>query len=386
MSPSTRSRLARITAVLLVVAALAVGGPLASRFLNSLGVPTIQVTGNMEATQVDVSAKIAGRILSLRVREGDRVTEGHLLVRLDDAELKAEVERAEAALKSAEAQLRDLLAGARRQEIEEARATVDRAQSQLNDLLAGSRREEIEQAREAVRSAEATRVWTERDLKRAQELFAKELIAMQEVDRARQAYEVAVAQERSARANLQMVEAGPRRDQIEAARAQLKAARDHLDLLLAGPRPFQVEAARGQVSQARAALDLAGSRLREAAIVSPINGVVLRKNREAGEMANPGVSILTLVDPTDLWLRAYVPETDIGRIKVGMAARITIDAYKDRTFSGKITEIASEAEFTPKNVQTKKERVNLVFRVKIAVDNPQGLLKPGMPADADILL
>lgn len=386
MSPSTRSRLARITAVLLVVAALAVGGPLASRFLNSLGVPTIQVTGNMEATQVDVSAKIAGRILSLRVREGDRVTEGHLLVRLDDAELKAEVERAEAALKSAEAQLRDLLAGARRQEIEEARATVDRAQSQLNDLLAGSRREEIEQAREAVRSAEATRVWTERDLKRAQELFAKELIAMQEVDRARQAYEVAVAQERSARANLQMVEAGPRRDQIEAARAQLKAARDHLDLLLAGPRPFQVEAARGQVSQARAALDLAGSRLREAAIVSPINGVVLRKNREAGEMANPGVSILTLVDPTDLWLRAYVPETDIGRIKVGMAARITIDAYKDRTFSGKITEIASEAEFTPKNVQTKKERVNLVFRIKIAVDNPQGLLKPGMPADADILL
>ena len=386
MSPWTRSRLARIVGVLLVVAALAVGGPFALRILNSGGAPAIQVTGNMEAMQVDVSAKIAGRILSLRVREGDRVTEGHLLVRLDDAELKAEVERAEAALKSAEAQLRDLLAGARRQEIEEARATVDRAQSQLNDLLAGSRREEIEQAREAMRSAEATRVWTERDLKRAQELFAKELIAMQEVDRARQAYEVAVAQERSARANLQMVEAGPRRDQIEAARAQLKAVRDHLDLLLAGPRPFQVEAARGQVSQARAALDLAGSRLREAAIVSPINGVVLRKNLEAGEMANSGVSILTLVDPTDLWLRAYVPETDIGRIKVGMAARITIDAYKDRTFSGKITEIASEAEFTPKNVQTKKERVNLVFRIKIAVDNPQGLLKPGMPADADILL
>ncbi len=386
MSPWTRSRLLRIVGVLLVVAALAVGGPFALRILNSGGAPAIQVTGNMEATQVDVSAKIAGRVLSLRVREGDRVTEGQLLVRLDDAELKAEVERAEAALKSTEAQLRDLLAGARREEIEEARATADRAQSQLNDLLAGSRREEIEQAREAVRSAEATRVWTERDFKRAQELFAKELIAMQEVDRARQAYEVAVAQERSARANLQLVEAGPRRDQIEAARAQLKAARDHLDLLLAGPRPWQVEAARGQVTQARAALDLAGSRLREGTIVSPINGVILRKNLEAGEMANPGVSILTLVDPTDLWLRAYVPETDIGRIKVGMAARITIDAYKDRTFTGKITEIASEAEFTPKNVQTKKERVNLVFRIKIAVDNPEGFLKPGMPADADILL
>ena len=386
MNPSTRSRLLRGAAVLLVVAGLGIGGPLVSRILNSRGVPTIQVTGNMEALQVDVSAKIAGRILSLRVREGDRVTEGQLLARLDDAELRAEVERAEAALKTAEAQLRDLLAGARREEIEEARATVARAEAQLRDLLAGSRREEIEQAREAVRSAEATRAWTERDFKRAQELFQKELIAAQEVDKTRQAYEVAVAQERSARANLQMVEAGPRRDQIDAARAQLKAARDHLDLLLAGPRPYQVEAARGQVTQARAARDAAQSRLRESTIVSPINGVVLRKNLEAGEMANPGGSILTLVDPTDIWLRAYVSETEIGRIKVGMAARITIDAYRDRVFTGKITEIASEAEFTPKNVQTKKERVNLVFRIKIAVDNPQGFLKPGMPADADILL
>jgi HlyD family secretion protein len=368
------------------VAGLGIGGPLVSRILNSRGVPTIQVTGNMEALQVDVSAKIAGRILSLRVREGDRVTEGQLLARLDDAELRAEVERAEAALKTAEAQLRDLLAGARREEIEEARATVARTEAQLRDLLAGSRREEIEQAREAVRSAEATRAWTERDFKRAQELFQKELIAAQEVDKARQAYEVAVAQERSTRANLQMVEVGPRRDQIDAARAQVKASRDRLDLLLAGPRPYQVEAARGQVTQARAGRDAAQSRLRESTIVSPINGVVLRKNLEAGEMANAGGSILTLVDPTDIWLRAYVPETDIGRIKVGMAAQITIDAYRDRVFTGKITEIASEAEFTPKNVQTRNERVNLVFRIKIAVDNPQGFLKPGMPADADILL
>jgi HlyD family secretion protein len=360
VSPSTRSRLARIVAVLLVVAALAVGGPFALRLLNSGGAPAIQVTGNMEATQVDASAKIAGRILSLRVREGDRVTEGQVLVRLDAAELKAEVERAEAALKSAEAQLRDLLAGARREEIEEARATADRAQSQLNDLLAGARREEIEQAREAVRSAEATRMWTERDFKRAEELFKKELIAMQEVDRARQAYEVAVAQERSARANLELLEAGP--------------------------RPYQVEAARAQVTQAKGTLDFAQSRLREATISAPINGVVLRKNMEVGETANSGVSILTLVDPTDLWLRAYVSETDIGRIKVGMAARITIDAYRDRQFAGKITEIASQAEFTPKNVQTKKERVNLVFRIKIAVENPEGVLKPGMPADAEILL
>ncbi len=332
--PATRSRLVRGAAAVIVLLVLGVAGSYAVRLLNSRGRPTIQVTGNMEATQVDVSAKITARIISLKVREGDRVTEGQLLLRLDDTDLRADTDRSGAALGSAEAQLRDLLAGARR--------------------------EEIEQAREALRSATATRVWTERDFRRAQELFQKELIATQDVDRARQAYEVAVAQERSARANLELLEAGP--------------------------RPWQVEAARGQVTQAKAALEFARSRLAEATILSPINGVVLRKNLEAGETANPGVSILTLVDPTDLWLRAYVPETDIGKIKVGMVARITVDAFRDRSFAARITEIASEAEFTPKNVQTKKERVNLVFRIKIAVDNPEGFLKPGMPADAEILL
>lgn len=334
MVPATRSHLLRGAAALVSLLILGAAGSYAARIFNVRSGGTLPVTGTVEATQVNVSAKIVGRILSLRVGEGDRVIEGQELVRLDDRELSAEVERVAAALRSAEAHLRDLLAGARQEEIEQARATL--------------------------RSATATRVWTERDFHRIQELFRKELVSTQDVDRARQAYEVAVAQERSARASLQLLEAGP--------------------------RPLQVEEARHQVDQARAALETAKSQLREATIYSPINGVVLRKNLEAGETANPGVSILTLVDPTDLWLRAYVPETDIGRLKLGMPARIKVDAYRDRSFPGRITEIASQAEFTPKNVQTQKERVNLVFRIKIQVDNPEGLLKPGMPADADILL
>jgi HlyD family secretion protein len=109
---------------------------------------------------------------------------------------------------------------------------------------------------------------------------------------------------------------------------------------------------------------------------------VLRKNLEAGETANPGVPIVTLLDPRELWLRAYVAETDIGRVRVGQPASISVDAYPGRAFPGVISEIASEAEYTPRNVQTKKERVNLVFRVKITASNPDGVLKPGMPADA----
>ena len=296
------------------------------------GKPGVSVTGTIEAIQVDVSARIAGRIVERPVDEGDRVTTGQLLVRLDEAEQAAEVRRQEAAVRT--------------------------AQSTLNDLLAGARREELEDARAALQSAGATREWTERDYRRAEGLFAQALIAAQEVDRARQAYLVASAQE--------------------------KSARQKLSLLEAGPRPDQIEAARGQLAQARNALEVARTRLKEMSIRSPMDGLVLRKNLEVGEMANPGVPILTLMKPSDIWVRAYVPEEEVGRIKVGGKAQIAVDAYPARRFPGRITEIASEAEFTPRNVQTRKERVNLVFRIKIAVDNPEGILKPGMPADADL--
>ncbi|MBI4594133.1 MAG: efflux RND transporter periplasmic adaptor subunit, partial [Candidatus Rokubacteria bacterium] len=264
-------------------------------------------------------------------------------------------------------------------------ARAARASAQLDDLLAGARAQEIEQARAALRNAAATREWTARDLKRAEELYRKELIAAQDVDRARQGWEVAAANETAAREKLALVEAGARQHEVEAARAELRAAQERVALLRAGSRPQEIEAARARLGEARAAQALVQARLEEARLVSPLTGVVLRKNVEAGETVNPGVSLLTLVDPNDLWVRAYVPETDIGRIRVGQAARVTVDAYPNRWFAGTISEVASEAEFTPKNVQTRKERVNLVFRIKVAVRNADGVLKPGMPADADLL-
>ena len=345
---------------------------------------SVSVTGTVEALQVDVSARIAGRIVDRTVREGQPVERGQLLVRLGDQELAAEVRRAEAAVRTAEAQLKDLQAGARREEIEEAEARAARAQAQLDDLLAGSRQQEIEQARAAVRNATAVREWSERELARTRELYARDLVAFQEVDRARNAYDVAAANEASARERLALLEACARKDEIDAARAELRAAQERVRLRRAGPRPDAVAAARAQVAEARAALALGQARLAEMRIQSPLTGLVLRKNLEVGEMANPGVSILTLMDPHDMWLRAYVSETEVGRIRVGQQALITVDAFPGRTFAGAISEIASEAEFTPKNVQTKKERVNLVFRVKIAVRDAEGVLKPGLPADAQL--
>ena len=327
------SRLGRAALALVVLLVVGLAYAYGGRLLGpGSGRPAVSVTGTIEAIQVDVSAKIAGRIAARPVNEGDRVTVGQLLVRLDDSEQAAEVRRQEAAVRTAESTLRDLEAGARAEELEDARA--------------------------AVQSATATREWTERDYRRAETLIRQGLIAAQEVDRARQAYEVATAQE--------------------------KSTRQKLALLQAGSRPDQIEAARGQLAQARNALEMARTRLNEMVINSPVDGVVLHKTLEVGEMANPGVPVLTLMKPSEIWVRAYVPEEEIGRLKVGDAARISVDAYPDRRFPGRISEIASQAEFTPRNVQTKKERVNLVFRIKIAVDNPEGILKPGMPADAEI--
>lgn len=375
----TRRGLSLAAAAALLVAAVAAAPWLLGRFPAD---DSLALSGTIEGTQVDVSAKIPGRITELLAREGQTVERGQVLVRLASDELTAEARRAEGALVAAQAQLRDLVAGARREEIQEGEARAARAEAQLADLLAGSRQQEVEQARAGLRHAQATREWTARDLRRVEELFARELVAAQELDRARQAFEVAAANEASARERLDLVAVGPREHEVAAARAELRAAHERVLLLKAGPRPDAVTATRAQVAQAEAAITLARARLAEATLAAPISGVVLRKNLEAGETANPGVPIVTLLDPRELWLRAYVAETDIGRVRVGQPASISVDAYPGRGFPGVISEIASEAEYTPRNVQTKKERVNLVFRVKITASNPDGVLKPGMPADA----
>jgi HlyD family secretion protein len=346
----------------------------------------LKVAGTIEATQVDIGPKTTARIRAIRAEEGQRVRQGDLLILLDDDQLRAEVARLTAGVEVARAQLADLVAGARPEEIRAARQAVVQAEARLRDLEAGARQQEIEQARSAVASAEATRIMAEREYRRFQALLDQGLIAAQDRDRAWQAYEVARAQERSARQQLELTLAGPRPDQVEAARAEVRQARDRLALLEAGARPGQIEAARAQVTQAEAALAEAQARLADTRIESPTDGIVLRKNLEPGATATPGTPVLTLVDPQTLWVRAYVSEVDLGRVRLGQAARVTVDAFPGRAFEARVTEIAPEAEFTPRNVQTQKERVNLVFRVKITVANSDGRLKPGMPADAVIAI
>jgi HlyD family secretion protein len=398
-----------VALVVVALLGLAAAGlwALSRREPRTVGLP---VTGTIEARDVDLSAKTTARIAAILVEEGSRVHRGELVIQLEDAEPVAEVARLDAGVRVAQAQLRDLMAGARKEEIAEAQAQVGRAEAALADLLAGARREEIqaarqvvaqaearqrdleagaraqevEQARSAVASAEATRVWTEREFQRLESLYERDLVAAADRERAWQAFEVARMQERTAREQLALVLAGPRGAQLDVARAEVRQARERLALVEAGPRSGQVDTARAQLAQAEAALAQARARLADTRIQAPMDGVVLRKNLEPGATAAPGAAIVTLVDPTDLWLRAYIPETDLGRVRLDQPARVTVDAFPEQPFEGRVTEVASGAEFTPRNVQTQKERVNLVFRVKVAIANPDGRLKPGMPADAVI--
>jgi len=294
----------------------------------------IKISGNIETTEVNVGFKIAGRIVSLSVQEGDWVGKGKVLAKLDDEDLRQRLELARATLRSAQARLKKLLAGSRPEELREAEATLQQAQYDLEN-------KQIQ-------------------YERMKALYEKRVIPKETLDNAETGYKIAKAALQRAMENYQLVKEGPRREDIEDAKAQ--------------------------VEQAQASLKLAETQYSYTVLYSPISGIVLVKSGEEGEVVNPGTSILTLADIENVWLKAYIPETDLSRVKWGQEVMVTTDLRPQKVYKGKISFISSQAEFTPKQIQTEKERVTLVYRIKVEIPNPDRELKPGMPADGRILL
>jgi HlyD family secretion protein len=394
-----------ILRVVALIALLAAGGTVAYWFYfarRDLAEGEIVVSGNIEAIEVQIAFKIPGRVLTRgQVRmangdvrpidEGDWVEAGQEVATLETADLEASVDVRRAELKVAEAASAALEAGSRQQEIDAAKAAYDKADRALRDLEAGSRPQEIAAAKAAVAAAAAEMVRSEADYRRAQSLFQRRTISAEEHDAAKAAHDVSIEKHRQAAEQLRLAEEGFRKEQIEQARAALAQAKAQYDLVKAGPRIEDKQQGRARVEQARAALKSAETQLGYAKVVSPISGVVLSKNIEPGEYVAPGTAVVTIADLKNVWLRAYIPETDKNRVKYGQRARITTDTLIDgkRECEGRVSFISQEAEFTPKNVQTQKERVKLVYRIKIDITNPgwekkQWALKPGMPADARI--
>jgi HlyD family secretion protein len=301
-----------------------------NRGRNSL----IKVSGNIETTEVDIGFKIAGRIVNLSVQEGDWIEKGKVLARLDDEDLRQRLELARATLKSAQARLDKLMAGSRPEEIREAEASLHQSQFDFENKQTNYERMKV--------------------------LFERGVIPKETLDNAETGFKIAKASMQRAKENYQLVKEGPRKEDIEDAKAQ--------------------------VEQARASLKLTETQLSYTVLYSPLSGVVLVKSGEIGEVVNPGTSILTLADIENVWLKAYIPETDLSRVKWGQEVMVTTDLRPQKVYKGKISFISSQAEFTPKQIQTEKERVTLVYRIKIDIPNPDRELKPGMPADGKILL
>ena len=298
------------------------------------GDPFLKVSGNIEATEVDVGFKVSGRIVTLSVQEGDWIERGKVLARLDDEDLLQRLALARATLKSAQARLDKLLAGSRPEEIREAEAILKQAQFDLEN-----KRTHYERMRT---------------------LFERGVVPKEAFDNAETGFKVSEAALQRVRENYQLVKKGPRKEDIVDGRAQ--------------------------VEQAQASLKLIQTQLSYTTLNSPLSGVVLVKSGEIGEVVNPGTSILTLADIENVWLKAYIPEADLSRVKWGQEVSVTTDLKPQKTYKGKISFISSQAEFTPKQIQTEKERVTLVYRIKIDIPNPERELKPGMPADGRILL
>jgi HlyD family secretion protein len=294
----------------------------------------IALSGNIEAHESLVSFKVAGRIVDLPVEEGQQVEQGALLARLDDADYKQKVR------------------------IDE--ATVDVRQSNLALTLAGTREQEIRASQQAMIDAQADLEEKKLDNDRAQQLFAKDEIAAQDRDLAATA--------------------------LKRAEATFKAAQQRYNEAVEGSRKEDIAIARANLAEANANLGLSRIDLSYTVLLAPSTGVITVRQAELGEVAAPGTPVVTLADLDHIWLRAYIAETDLGRIHWGQDATITTDTYPGKQYHGRISFISPDAEFTPKSVQTYQERVTLVYRIKIDIDNPNHELKPGMPADAHLQL
>lgn len=290
---------------------------------------SLVLSGNIEVVDAQLGFKIPGRVLERTVSEGQRVTVGQPIARLDDIE--------------------------QRQQLDLRRAELAVAAAALADLEAGSRPQEIAAAEAALHSAEAERDRAKLDFTRFEDLRTKEVVTARDFD--------------SAQALIRVAE------------ARVTQAAEQLKLVKEGPRTEQIAQAKARVQSSVASVALAETQVENTRLVSSLNGVVLSHNIEPGEFVAAGTPIVTVADTLHTWVRAYINQTDLGRVRLGQKLVVHTDTAPGKDFEGTVSFISSEAEFTPKTVQTTKERVKLVFRIKVDVLNPNDELKPGMPAD-----
>lgn len=352
-------------------------------------------TSTVEATQIDVNSEVSGKVQEINFEEGADIKAGDILVSLDASSAQIQVKQAEDALKAAKAKLDELKAGSRSEQIRQAEAAMYAAKAKLDELKAGTRSEDIRQAQAAFAQAESSVESAQKNydyrlsnLENARELLGLGGASQQQVDELTNLSDAAYQQLKSAqeqlnmaRAKLDLLQNGPTAQSIRAAEAAYQQAKAQYDLTRNGATSQSITVAQASVGQAEKNLELAKLQLEKFTIKSPVSGRLMYKNVDPGEVVFPGSNIATISVPNDLWARFYVPEKDKHRVEVGKEVYIKSKAYPNESIKGKIIYVADEAEFTPKNVETKEAKESTVFEVKVKFLNLIDKLKPGMTVD-----
>jgi multidrug resistance efflux pump len=343
----------------------------------------LDLPGTVEIQEVRLSPKIGGRVGRVAVSEGDLVKPGQPLVCLEAPELQAQREQLQARWQAAAADLEKAQNGARPEEKAAAEAAAEAARARLRRLEAGSRREEIEQARGELQTAEAVLQKAQKDLDRAGRLTSTSM-SRADYDGWVAAHEQARGRAAAARARLEELRNGPRAEDVAEARAELARAEANAALLRAGTRSEDLAAAAARVEELRARLREVEANLREAVVTAPEAAVVEVLAVRPGDVVAANQPVARVLRADDLWVKAYVPETLLGRVRLNQAVEVTVDSHPGRRFAGTVRWIASESEFTPRNVQSADERHHQVFALKVRVADPDGVFKSGMAAEVHV--
>ena len=364
--------------ILAIVAPILILAAILAYVLTHRSTP-LAYSGTIETREVEIGSKIGGRVLAVSVEEGDQVPANAPLVTFDAPELQAQLAQAQATVLQAEADYNRLQRGNRPQEIAQADATLHENKALLDEAQNGPRPQDIAQAQADYAAAKANEVDAASTYDRMQPLAAKDIISKQQFDSYTAQRNNTAQLAESAHQRLALLQAGTRTEDIQAARDRYQQSLAADQLAHAGFRQQDITAGKGRLAQAQARVAELNASLREARLLSPAAATVETVSVRPGDLVPANQIVLTLLEPSQLWVKVYVPETDLSRIHVGQSANVTVDSL-NRHFTGRIQEINSSAEFLPRNVQTRDDREHEVFGVKVHIDNPGNVLKSGMSA------
>ncbi|HEX7727840.1 MAG TPA: efflux RND transporter periplasmic adaptor subunit [Terracidiphilus sp.] len=339
-----------------------------------------QFYGTIETREIQIGSRVGGRVTAVPVEEGQLVKAGQVLVRFECDELTAQRQQAAAQVAEAQASLDRLVRGNRPEEIAEAEATAAAQKAAMEAAIHGPRPQELAQAQADYSATQADSANARSNYDRMAQLAAKDIISRQQFDDARDRRDAAAQKAESTRQRLALLQAGTRVEDIRTAKERYAQSQAAADLARRGARREDIDAARSRLAQAQQGVAELDARLREAVLVAPSDALVEVVSVRPGDLVPAGRIVLNLLEPSQLWVKIYIPETSLARVHVGQSAQVHVDSFSGRTFTGTIQQIASQAEFLPRNVQTRSDREHQVFGAKIYVDNSKGVLKSGMTA------